>query len=106
MKIYRGIVRLNKRRNTASHFISVEKDSLGRSIFHFSRIVHNLNDHEEFPIHEMNPAFFKEQLRSMDRAYSVSIINDEETIEFIDKMLKIAYPDSEEIIIEEIKTTS
>ena len=55
-----------------------------------------------FPIHEMNPATFQEQLRSLNRAYAITHISDDKIPRFIENMLKESYPDAEDIQIEEL----
>jgi hypothetical protein len=102
MKIYKGRVYIDGRKSVASHFIDVEKDSSGRTEFYFKRIVHNLDDNEKFPIPEMNPATFQEQLRSLNRAYAITHISEDKEPQFIENMLKEAYPDAEDIKIEEL----
>jgi len=80
----------------------VEKDSSGRTEFYFKRIVHNLDDYEKFPVPEMIPATFQQQLRSLNRAYAITFISEDKETEFIKNMLKEAYPDAEDFIIEEL----
>ncbi|MBW2641692.1 MAG: hypothetical protein JRE10_16470 [Deltaproteobacteria bacterium] len=102
MKIYKARVYINERKSVASHFVDVEKDPRGRTEFHFKRVVHNLDDSEKFPIPDVNPATFKEQLRSLNRAYAITRISDDKETQFIENMLKEAYPDAEDIVIEEL----
>ena len=102
MKIYRGRVRLKNHTGVASHFVDVEEEATGRRKFHFKRIVHNLDDHEKFPIPEMRAATFTEQLRSMNRAYAVTSVKKDQIEKFIEIMLKEAYPEAEKIEIEEL----
>lgn len=103
MKIYKARVFIDGRKSIASHFIDVEVDSQERTEFHFVRVVHNLDDYHKFPIPEMNPATFQEQLRSLNRAYAISYINEDVEQQFIENMLKEAYPDAEDIEIEELQ---
>ena len=102
MKIFKGSVYLNDLKSVASHFINVETDTSGRMQFYFTRIIHNLDDHEEFPIPEMHPATFKEQLRSLNKAFAITRINVDQISQFIEIMLREAYPEAEDIKIEEL----
>ena len=55
------------------------------------------------PITEMNPATFQEQLRSLNRAYAITYLKGDKESQFIEMMLKKAYPDAEKIEIEELE---
>jgi hypothetical protein len=80
----------------------VEKDNQGRTEFFFKRLIHNLDDSKKFPIPEMYPATFQQQLRSLNRAYTITHVNENKEQEFIENTLKEAYPDAEDIQIEEL----
>ena len=102
MRIFKGRVYLNNKQSVASHFVNVEKDTAGRIEFYFTRIIHNLDDHEKFPIPEMQSATFAEQLRSLNKAHAVTRIKEDQIVKFIEILLNEAYPDAEDIIIEEL----
>jgi hypothetical protein len=103
MKIYKGRVYLDGKKHIASHYIDVDTDSVGRTEFHFKRIVHNFDDSKKFAVPEMAAATFQEQLRSLNRAYAITHISEAKETQFIKNMLKEAYPDAEDIQIYELE---
>ena len=103
MKIFRAQVTIDGTRGIALHFIEVEKDELDRTKFHFRRIIHNLDDLKKFPIPEMAPATFQEQLRSLNRAFAITVIVEKDIPQFIENILKEAYPERNTITIEELR---
>ncbi len=90
MKAFKAIVKKNLN-NAAIHYVTVDDEALGRVKFHFSRIGFNIKSDDNYPIDRMLPATFKQQLRSFNRAYAVTICDEDEYIEFIEAMMKKAY---------------
>jgi len=102
MKIYSGRVRLRSDGDGkfASHFIEVDDEATGRVRFRFKRPIHNFL--KTPPIPRMQPATFRQQLLSMNRAYAVTCAEEKDYPAFIEVMLKDAYGDEADIVIKEL----
>lgn len=101
--VFKARVYMNGRKFVASHFIDIEDEATGRVKIHFRRLIHNLPDEAgEFPIPRMKAASFKEQLRSMNRAYAVTSLSEGEERDFVTIMMKEAYGDDIEIVFEDL----
>ena len=103
MKAFIARVRFPQKGDIASHIVDVEDEARGRIRFHFKRICHSVSADISAPIPHMQPASFAQQLRSMNRAYSVTTATEDEFPAFIELMLKDAYGDDSTVEIEEIK---
>ncbi len=101
MKVYIG--RVKGPEGGASHIIEVDDEATGRVKFHFLRFTYSLKtEAKDFPFPHMKAATFKEQLRALNRAYTVTHVLEEQYKDFIEIMLRDAYGDHVTIKVKDV----